>query len=369
MSDAPQMKPTLEVDIANVDAVFDAVRSNNIDAVQRYLSEGTMTVAMKDDRGENPLYYACLLGHTALVQLLVDNGARDDEHRRCYRNALDRASLPPEIRVDQNKKKKQPKPMQGADPTAPKGSQLTKLKEKREQQSGDMMKMAEKQVNQTHISMKGAKWATRWEEFFETLATNEVAIKLDIRKSRMGTAGAEYLAKCLRGNTTRLSEIFMYLNEVGDAGAAVICESLLHNRYLKKLNLCDNLLTKVSAKAFGDLLRSPQCVLTYLDLNRNPLGDEGAAELAQALKENQTLVTLSVRGNGIGDDGANSFLAMLQHNTTMEHLYLQENEVSSTIMDAIATACKQNLDRKNVVLDQREQCADGFAVMFGECEL
>ena len=40
-------------------------------------------VASKNEEGNTPLHYACLNGHTEVVQLLMQHGASASEFNRC----------------------------------------------------------------------------------------------------------------------------------------------------------------------------------------------------------------------------------------------------------------------------------------------
>jgi hypothetical protein len=80
---------------------------------------------LPDSFGNTPLYYACHYGHAAVAELLVEHGCVDDAVRRCWRNALDRGSLPTQIR----------KPPRQARPAAPCSSATpAELREARRQQ-------------------------------------------------------------------------------------------------------------------------------------------------------------------------------------------------------------------------------------------
>merc|ERR1719247_4087920 len=60
----------------------------------------------------------------------------------------------------------------------------------------------------------------------------------------------------------------------------------------------------------------------YLYLNDNPITDAGAAYLADALKNNQTVEELYLQYTNIGDKGLAHFLEMLKTNKTLKKLEL-----------------------------------------------
>ena len=63
-------------------------------------------------------------------------------------------------------------------------------------------------------------------------------------------------------------------------------------------------------------------------MDGNDIGAEGAAALADALKENTTLTALYLNGNDIGAEGAAALVDALKENTTLTTLlYLNGNDI------------------------------------------
>jgi len=73
--------------------------------------------------------------------------------------------------------------------------------------------------------------------------------------------------------------------------------------------------------------------LTTLNLDHNPISDEGAKLIAEALKSNQSLTTLNLSDNSIGDKGAQFIAEALKINQSLTALYL----TVSIIHDDIAS--------------------------------
>ena len=57
--------------------------------------------------------------------------------------------------------------------------------------------------------------------------------------------------------------------------------------------------------------------------------DDGAREIAAALRVNSTLHTLNLNSNSVGDDGAREIAAALRVNSTLQTLDLQYNSVGA----------------------------------------
>ena len=70
--------------------------------------------------------------------------------------------------------------------------------------------------------------------------------------------------------------------------------------------------------------------------------DKGAAALAEALKENQSLQELRLRDNKISDEGAKALAKELKVNTALQKLYLESNNISDKGAKALAEALKVN---------------------------
>jgi hypothetical protein len=323
-----------------------------------------------DATGETALYYACLLGHGALAQALVDHGARDDPERRCFHNALDPSCLPHVLRHPHGHRRG---PRQRTFRVTSPNSEWTgcpvALAERRARQEADRLQSAQSASGRTHVALKAMGWSACWPAFFEALAENPAATHLDIRKSRMGLTGAQSLAGCLR-RSVRLTDVYLYRNNVGDEGVSCICQALKENPCLTKLNLCDNSLTAVAATHFAALLAHGPCGLMHLDLNRNTLGDAGATALARALPHNTTLRVLSLRTNGVTDEGARAFLQADGFVGALESLGLEDNPVAPALLAVVAEACQRSAVLRAKGADHRDRCGRTLLAMFGgDCPL
>ncbi|CAM4841326.1 unnamed protein product [Rotaria magnacalcarata] len=71
--------------------------------------------------------------------------------------------------------------------------------------------------------------------------------------------------------------------------------------------------------------------LTHLGLNENKITDNGAQQLAEALKTNKTLTHLYLHQNQIKDAGAQSLGEALKTNQTLKVLYIGGNKFSSAV--------------------------------------
>jgi hypothetical protein len=91
-------------------------------------------------------------------------------------------------------------------------------------------------------------------------------------------------------------------------GATIIAEALRKNRTLATLSLGANRIRAAGAAAFSDtlILRGRDGTLRNLDLCSNQIGDEGASYLSEALSRDASLTQLDLARNAIADEGVSS---------------------------------------------------------------
>jgi len=124
---------------------------------------------------------------------------------------------------------------------------------------------------------------------------------LNLEHNRIGDNGLEVLVEGLP-----LSVDALNLNE-----NEVTLARILPLLRFKRLYLLDNALSRGSPRSIAASLANPECRLETLDLNRTNVGDEGAATLAEGLRNNQRLTTLSLLNNNITVNGWNEFSSIL----------------------------------------------------------
>lgn len=134
------------------------------------------------------------------------------------------------------------------------------------------------------------------------LATDERYVSLNLAGNPGLDDGASALAKMLRSNTT-LTEVDLRSNCVGPAGAVALFAALAEaNRTLTSLDLSG-----------------------MSGINRNRIGQRGAAAIAQMLAANQVLWRLCLQENGLGVEGIQALAPGLSANTSLAVLNLASN--------------------------------------------
>jgi Ran GTPase-activating protein (RanGAP) involved in mRNA processing and transport len=94
-------------------------------------------------------------------------------------------------------------------------------------------------------------------------------------------------------------------------------------------------------EAIADFLKNNN-TLTSLTLTRNSMGDEGAKIIANALRENRTLISLHLDRNRIGDEGIKEIADALKHNPILTSIDLSWNFIGSKGAQAVINASQNN---------------------------
>ena len=110
-----------------------------------------------------------------------------------------------------------------------------------------------------------------------------------------------------------LTKILVDDNELGDAGATILCDALRESTVTKveELNLSDNGIGPEGAKAVA-AMAAVVASITDLNLFNNIIKDEGVTVICEALQSNKDtkLASLNISGNAIGPAGAKAVAAM-----------------------------------------------------------
>ncbi|KAF9963988.1 hypothetical protein BGZ70_007073 [Mortierella alpina] len=120
-----------------------------------------------------------------------------------------------------------------------------------------------------------------------------------------------------------------------------LAEALKTNSTLTTLSLRDNSIGDEGTKALAETLRT-YATLTTLNLNNNSIGEGGAKALAEALKVNSTLTTLNLNNNPTGEDGAKALAEALKVNSTLTTLNLNKNSIGDEGAKVLAEALVPN---------------------------
>ena len=112
---------------------------------------------------------------------------------------------------------------------------------------------------------------------------------------------------------TKCISIRLWKTYCEDEGVRALCEFLDKNNSVMCLDLLDNKISPLGCEFLGRTLRpGPSCPpIRYLKLDHNHFGSEGVNNLAEGLKLNVTIETLSLAYCGIDEAGARSLFEVL----------------------------------------------------------
>ncbi|CAM5096793.1 unnamed protein product [Natator depressus] len=164
------------------------------------------------------------------------------------------------------------------------------------------------------------------------LCSNTVVKSLDLKGNNLRALGAEALGKLLRQNKS-IRSLTLEWNSLGmwEEGFSLFCQGLGANRFLQ-----------------------------WLDLRNNQINQQGAGELALALKCNSSLRELDLRWNNIGLLGGRALLSCLHSNKTLRRLELAGNNVPSDILKAVVLSVSEqamdhNQDRQTILAENHSR--------------
>lgn len=126
---------------------------------------------------------------------------------------------------------------------------------------------------------------------------------LDLSRCDVGPAGAKELADRFLAKTVSLKTLWLNRNRLGDEGAAQIARGLLHNTSLAKLDLEHNNVRGKGVMALAHALKANPS-FRALCVSFNWVGDQGGEEVAAALKNMRNLQEVDLSGSGVGRRGS-----------------------------------------------------------------
>ncbi|KAL9964245.1 hypothetical protein ACROYT_G027858 [Oculina patagonica] len=148
---------------------------------------------------------------------------------------------------------------------------------------------------------------------------------------------------------------------LGWTHAATLAEVIKVNTTLKSLSFFGNI-GDAGAASLADVIKI-NTTLTTLSLNSKYIADAGAASLAEAIKVNTTLTTLFLNSNNIADAGAASLAEAIKVSTTLKMLHLNSNNIADAGAALLADAIKVNTTLKMLSLNSNKIADAGVAAL------
>lgn len=133
----------------------------------------------------------------------------------------------------------------------------------------------------------------------------------------------------MENNDPTLTDVHLDVSEsqryFDDMTARLVSDALRRNSIVEVLRITNSRVSQVGCRFIGDLLCMPGLQLRLLDLSYNPLGDAGCGQIAAALVQNSSVMTLKLRHIDLGDAGAASLAELLRQNETLTELDVSSN--------------------------------------------
>ncbi|XP_071506837.1 leucine-rich repeat-containing protein 34-like [Diadema antillarum] len=173
----------------------------------------------------------------------------------------------------------------------------------------------------------------------------------------------DYMDLVLPGNNHLLTD-----KKLQDEDAMVLLKTLVNNTFVTGLDMRYNQLTDQGAAHMAELLKET-CCLKRLSLMCNDVGPEGAVHIANGLQVNETLQELKLNGNKIGNKGGMALAGMLQVNTALQSLDIGDSDQDTQSMIAFATVLNYNSTlralciNRPLLFSQQEETTIHFAKM------
>lgn len=128
---------------------------------------------------------------------------------------------------------------------------------------------------------------------------------------------------------------------IGPEGAATLASALQNNDTVGSLNLWQNDIGTEGAVAMAKALES-NSTLRWLNMCHNKIDNKGAVSLGKALERNNTVTTMDLRGNHIDSEGAAALARALESNSTVTVLSLPYYDISHEVEQLVDCLVRAN---------------------------
>ena len=164
-----------------------------------------------------------------------------------------------------------------------------------------------------------------------------VQLEIGQEGGRVGRIGCKALGNVLKQPTSKLKNLSLSGSQLDDQGIGLLCDGLLGNSKLKKLDLDSNEeITSVGWRAFSTVLQHPKCNLIELNLYYTEINDDTAVILGTALVACTSLRALNLGFNtDISSARWQTLLDQLSQ-TAIESLELNNNMIDDDCLEALA---------------------------------
>lgn len=185
------------------------------------------------------------------------------------------------------------------------------------------------------------------------LLRRNLSKELNLQHHGMGNTMARLLADCLQ-SLPFIQAINVADNMLNDDGLGPIILSAVHIPGLLELNLSQNEIGPVSAKALFDYLISPSCPLERLILKSADVDDFECERFIEAIKQNKSLRELNLSANKIG--------TAENLNTVMPDIITGGEAIASLLRSSACQLTILKLEWNMIRLDGAIDLADSLSI-------
>ena len=141
------------------------------------------------------------------------------------------------------------------------------------------------------------------------LQKNSAIKELNLKRNRIGDAGATTLEAALEHRSTQLSKLVLEANRISD--------ELLNRVYLASGVCKRGNVMGAGGGRLNSVFIPPRCLSLDLSEMYDQMGDAGAIAVAKALEGNAAVTSLLLYDTNMGDDGAAALAVVLEGNAVI----------------------------------------------------
>jgi Ran GTPase-activating protein (RanGAP) involved in mRNA processing and transport len=166
-----------------------------------------------------------------------------------------------------------------------------------------------------------------------------------------------------------VTSIYLTFNKISAEGAAALADTLKEDPTVTTIGLSSNKFGDEGATVLADALKVNTSV-TNIYLGNSGIGNEGAVAIAEAIEVNASVTTTYLDSSEIGDEGAAALVDALQVNTSLTSIDLDDNPIDESIRTNVDALVARNKRYRSLVLfDARQMllslmCADECGVVW-----
>lgn len=176
---------------------------------------------------------------------------------------------------------------------------------------------------------------------FESLSKNSTVDTLILDKNPLHGKGISSLVNFLWENTT-LKHLSMNECELSLLACDALSNGLDRNRGVNVLLLAKNNFKDAGSKALAHSFRAPTSLIKRIDLSDCKIRDEGAKELAETMKRNSLLESVSLKDNMIYDDGLIPIINATRINKNIKKVEFDRNPCSYKYLQELEKTAASN---------------------------